>query len=111
MFCADNKNIYFTSRSLCHWDVEWCEEFQRQRLQSLAQKLPTVVMQSREGVAMKQYRYGFQRWKAWAQSIDGFVCFPANPMHVALYSISFMQGAKSSSPVCMFFYSISWLTK
>lgn len=86
-------------------------DFQDPKLKELAEKLPDIVMHSREDATVKQYRYGFQRWKLWAAQFEEIKALPASPMHVSLYLVSIMQYAKTSSPVTTAFYSISWAHK
>jgi hypothetical protein len=68
-------------------------------LRKLAEGLPQVVMMAREDGTVKQYMYGFRRWKTWTQNHVDISCLPADSLHVALYLVSLIQSSSSPSPV------------
>jgi hypothetical protein len=80
-------------------------------LQRLAAKLPGIAMCSKQDNTVKQYSYGFQRWKTWASKFVEVVVLPAEPRFVSLYLVHVLESSKTCAPVINAFYSISWAHK
>ena len=60
-------------------------------LRPLEELIPGVLAASKAPSTVKGYHSQFQKWKAWAPSFPGVVCFPASALHFSLYLISLVQ--------------------
>lgn len=79
-------------------------------LEALADNLRMTVLSSRADSTVKQYTYGFKRWKNWAKE-NVLNPVPANPVFVALYMQYPMEKASSPSSVQSAVCSIDWAHK
>ena len=85
------------------------DSVQDPELQRLAASLPSLAMQSRRDKTVRNYQYGYLRWKKWASSFKEINILPAKPHYLALYLMSLFEKAKTHAPVTLAFYSISWV--
>ncbi|KAJ8314385.1 hypothetical protein KUTeg_008946 [Tegillarca granosa] len=65
----------------------------------------------RQDNTVRQYMYGFQKFKKWTDMFQEHCALPAQPLHASLYLLSIMQSSDTCSPVISAFYSISWAHK
>ena len=82
-----------------------------QHLQDLASKLPLLALQAKQGGTVKNYTYGWSRWRRWAALYPEVQAFPASPMYVAIYLLEIYQSARTAAPVSLAAYSIAWAHK
>ena len=80
-------------------------------LKSLAAMLPSMALQSRQEGTLKNYRYGWDKWKSWAFQYAEVNIIPADPLYIALYLYELSRGARTAAPVNLAFYAISWAHK
>ena len=81
------------------------------KLKSLASELPSLTLQSRQEGTVRNYNYGWERWKLWASDYPEIVILPAESRYVALYLLDLYKTSRTSAPVTMAFYSIAWAHK
>ena len=58
------------------------------RLQRLVKHIPDTVLKSRQHNTVRQYSYGFQRWKKWSSGYAEVTSLPAEPQFIVLYLLS-----------------------
>ena len=77
-------------------------------LRPLEELIPGILAASKAPSTVKGYHSQFQKWKAWAASFPGVVCFPASALHFSLYLISLVQSGYSFATIYSAFYSINF---
>ena len=68
--------------------------------------VPDALAASKAPSTVKGYHSQFRKWKAWAASFPGVMCFPASSLHFSLYLISLAQSGYSFAKINSAFYSI-----
>ena len=76
-------------------------------IESLANQIPEILLQSRAPKTVKKYWSAVQRWKDWS-ALHHLPHSPADPYHVTLYLVHLLQGARTASPVTEAVSAISW---
>ena len=69
------------------------------------------MIQSRQEGTVKNYLFGFNRWKKWASQYAEVTVLPAQPKYVAIFLTDILYASKSHAPVSNAFYSLSWAHK
>ena len=77
-------------------------------MRPLEELIPGVLAASKAPSTVKGYHSQFQKWKVWAASFPGVVCFPASALHFSLYLISLVQSGYSFATIYSAFYSINF---
>ena len=67
-----------------------------------------MALQSRQQGTVKNYRYGWGKWREWASQYDEVAVLPAEPIYVALYLYDIYLRSRTPAPVNLAFYAISW---
>ena len=80
-------------------------------LKEMAKKIPGLMIQSRQDGTVKNYLFGFNRWKKWAQKYPEIDIMPAKPKYVAIFLSEILYMSKTHAPVSNAFYSLSWAHK
>ena len=69
------------------------------------------MIQSRQEGTVKNYLFGFNRWKKWAAQYPEVDVLPAKPKYVAIFLTDILYSSKSHAPVSNAYYSLSWAHK
>ena len=81
------------------------------QLKYLASDLPALALQSRQSGTVRNYKFGWEKWRAWAAHYDEVNVIPADPLYVALYLLDEFKRSRTAAPVRLAYYSISWAHK
>ncbi|XP_070579968.1 integrase/recombinase xerD homolog [Ptychodera flava] len=88
---------------------QWKTQFNSLALKNLCETLPDVMLASKVGSTVSKYLNGWIRWKNWCSAnLTMDAAFPANPIHIAVYLRSLLDGAKTTAPLETAVYSIRW---
>ena len=87
------------------------KDVQNPHLKELSRKIPGLMLQSRQEGTVKNYVYGFNRWKKWAAQFPEVDSLPAKPKYLAMFMTEILYSSKSHAPVSNIFYSLSWAHK
>ena len=86
----------------------YVESVQDSQLQSLASKIPSVLVQARAPSTNRSYGLAYKCWRLWSQQYPEIVPLPANHLHVVLYLVYVEQSASSYSTVNLAVCAIKW---
>ena len=86
-------------------------DIENPHLKELSKRIPSLMVQSRQEGTVKNYLFGFNRWKKWASKYPEIDSFPAKPKYVAIFLSDILFVSKSHAPVSNAFYSLSWAHK
>ena len=69
----------------------WAEfkDIENEHLKELADKIPGLMVQSRQSGTVKNYLFGFNRWKKWAAKYPEVDVLPAKPKYVAIFCLKY----------------------
>ena len=70
--------------------------------------LPALALRARQPKTVRNYKYGWERWRKWASQFQEVSVLPADSSYVALYLLEIYQGSRTHAPVSLAYYSISW---
>ena len=83
-------------------------EVKHRELLEIATGLPELLTSSRAHNKTKRYECYFSKWKEWSSRFPEVRTLPAEPIYVALFITSLIQGGKSFQVIKSVFYAIAW---
>ena len=84
------------------------ETVQDPHLRELASDLPVLALQAHQSGTVRNYKFGWEKWKIWASQYDEVKVLPADPLYVAIYLLELFRAARTAAPIRLAFYAISW---